>query len=256
MIRKILLLLLFYFMILPVQAVSAQGANSEGTVAGQTQKDKIEDLKERIATKVAQLRAQALKPQMGEIKSVGKDGFTLKTSRDEKKILLTEETKIFRISSGKKTAIQLAALKIGELAAVVGSTDSQGEFVAKVILVKTLPVNINGTVEKIDSKNFTLSVKNSKKGLVYVVDIEGTTKMQSWVKGKGVEKEGMEKIGFSKIKAGDRVHVNGTTSTDEANRISAIRILVLPGEAVGLTGNVTVTPPASPKVSPTLTPTP
>lgn len=254
MIKKIVLLFLFYSMILPVQAVSAQSTNPEGTVAGQTQKDKIEDLKERIATKVAQLRAQALKPQMGEIKSVSKDGFTLKTSRDEKKILLTEETKIFRINLGKKTTIQLAALKIGELAAVVGSTDSQGEFVAKVILVKTLPVNINGTVEKIDSKNFTLSVKNTKKGLVYVVDIEGITKMQSWVKGKGIEK-----TGFSKIKAGDRVHVNGTASTDEANRISAMRILVLPSTPAATPTVGSATPSATPQKPspvPSSTPTP
>lgn len=252
MVKKIIFLSLFCSIILPAQVVSAQSANPEGTVAGQTQKDKIEDLKERIATKVAQLRVQALKPLMGEIKSVGKDNFILKTAHDEKKVLLNDETKIFRINQGRKSPIQLTNLKTGELAAAIGSTDSQGEFVAKIILAKTQPLNINGTVEKTDPANFTLSVRNAKKGLVYIVDIEGTTKIQSWVNGKS-----LEKAGFTKIKVGDRVHVNGTAVSDETNRISAIRVLVLPNTSVSTSAVENTTPSASPKKSSSAsTPTP
>lgn len=235
------LILLIPLMLFPAMA---QTPTAEGTVAGQTQKSKIDDLKERVATKVAQMRTQVYKAVVGEIKSVDKDSFVLNTPRGEKKILVTEDTKIFRITRGKRTAASLTSLKAGERAAVVGSADPQGEFVAKIVLVKTLARNVNGVIEKIDKENFAITVKNERKGASYVIDIETTTKIRIWEKG-----EGLKTSGFSKLKVGDRVHVNGTKGSEE-NRISALRILVLPGEAAGITGET-----SSPSAK-TPTPTP
>lgn len=204
--------------------------NNERTTADQNRDRKIEDLKERVASKVAQLHIPLFKALTGEVTSVAKDSFLLKTSQGEKTVKLDEEVKIFRLSPGKKLPIILSNLKKGDGVAAIGSNDAQGVFTAKVILTKTLPQNINGIVEKTDQTNFTISVKDQK-GVIYLVDIESTTKVQSWDKAKG-----LIKIGFSKIQNGDRVHVNGQIVPKEENRISAIRILVLPGQAAGISG--------------------
>lgn len=229
----------------------AQAPDEEGTVAGQTQEEKIQDLKERVATKVAQMRISTFRVLIGEVKSVDKESLILKTAQGERKVLTTSETAIFRLTRGRKTALSLANIKAGERAAIVGSSDAEGEFVAKTIFVKTMPLNINGVIEEMDPENFTISVKNKQKGLTYLVDIETLTKIQTWKKGVG-----FEKLGFSKLEVGNRVHVNGTLLPEEQNRLSAIRVLVLPGEAVGITGPTPTTSPSPTTSPPVETPTP
>lgn len=240
MIKKTILIIALFLLVavfaLPAKAQTPTGEPDELT---QTQKQKIEDLKERVATKVAQMRTPVYKVILGEIKSVDKDSLVSKTRQGEKKILLTEETKIFVITRGKKTPIPVSNLKVDDRIATIGSTDPQGAFVAKWVLAKPLPRNIHGVIEKIDRSNATISVKTGQ-GTTYVVDIETTTKIQSWKGGN------FEKLGLSKLNIGDRLHVHGLKVEDEENRISAVRILVLPG----------ATPSISPEVSPTKTPTP
>ena len=219
-----------------------QTALAQTPEEGQTEQEKIEDLKERVATKVAQLRSQVYKALLGEIVSVDKESLVLKTAQGEKKILLTEEITILKISRGRGTSLSLANIKVGERVAVIGSADAEGEFVAKIILVKTLPLNINGVIENIDQENFVVTVKNNQRGITYLVEVETTTKIQTWDKEGGVKKSG-----FSKLQVGDRVHVNGLAVSGETNRLSAVRILALPGRAAGITG---VTPTPTPKTSP------
>lgn len=246
MIKKIALtifiLLIPFILLMPLILLPtlAQTPTESPAELSQSEKEKIDDLKERVATRVAQLRSQTTyKALIGEVKSADKESLTLKTKLGEKKILTTEETKIFKITGSRKSAINLANVKAGDRAAVVGSTDPEGTFVAKLIFTKAGSLNTSGVIEKIDRDNAIITVKNSQKGTTYLVDIETTTKIRAWKKDGG-----FEKLGFSKVNVGDRVHIHGLPQVDEENRISAIRILVLPG----------ATPSVLPEVSPTKTP--
>lgn len=246
MIKKIALtifiLLIPFILLMPLILLPtlAQTPTESPAELSQSEKEKIDDLKERVATKVAQLRSQTTyKALIGEVKSADKESLTLKTRQGEKKILVTEETKIFKITGSRKSDINLTNVKAGDRVAVVGSTDPDGSFVARLILDKPFPRNINGVIENVDRDNAVITVKNSQKGVSYLVDIETTTKIRVWKKDGG-----FEKLGFSKLNVGDRVHIHGLPQTSEENRLSAIRILILPG----------ATPSVSPEVSPTETP--
>jgi len=107
-----------------------------------------------------------------------------------------------------------------------------------------MPVIIHGKVTEIAVAGGTITVETPKKG-EFIVDYEATTKCQIFEKGKGLVKGGL-----SKIKVDDRVHVIGTQGEEE-NRITARRILVLPGKALGIVGKEEATPPATIIPSPT-----
>ncbi|MDP3998235.1 MAG: hypothetical protein Q8P89_01295 [bacterium] len=261
--RVVSFLSIFAFSFILATQTMAQGATDSSNL-----ENKIEDLKERVATRVAELRSQSqgFKITVGEIKSADENTIVLKTSLGEKSVLLTEESKIFRIIRGQRTTVAVSGLKIGERASVIGATEPQGDFVAKLVLIKTLPLNISGVIRNTDQKNFTISVENSIKGVTYLIDIESATKIQTATSGGKFEKSG-----FTKLQAGGRVHINGTKVEGEENRISAARILALPELSIQATQapspaeaspspktnpSPKVTPTVSPRVSPTRTPTP
>lgn len=249
MINKLAIQLIVIFSLLTpaLNPVLAQAPTDTPASISADQKEKIDDLKERVATKVAQLRSQVYKAAVGEIKSVDKDNLTLKTRQGEKKIITTEETKVFKITSGKRIAVSASSLKSGDRVVAIGSPDPQGIFVAKTILAKPLSSNFSGVIDKIDRDKITITVKNTQNNTSLIIDIELATKAQLWKKDTGFEKSG-----FSKLNIGDWVHINGSP-TEEENRLSANRITILTG--FGVTATNTPTPSVSPKPSPSITPT-
>lgn len=259
--KKVALFLVFTICyLLPTTSVlavsSTEGAASKEATTP-AKKEQIKELRERLATRVAELRQTLRKAYNGEIKSISGKTIILVTASGERTIVTNEETLFFRIGPAGRKKISLSDLKVGEKIAAFGQISqleplagNQGELTARVIIAKVLPINIEGKVTAVDTENGTINVQTPKRGL-FVVDVETTTKILVWQKGVG-----LKKFGFSKIKVGDRVHVNGTTSTtakDGENRISANRILVLPGKAVGIVGSPSpsASPTASPKASPT-----
>ena len=252
--KKILICLFAYWiigllMITPVLAVKE--ATPPGEKLGEERREQIKDLRERVATKVAELREKMRRAWYGEIKSISGTTIILTTKQGEKTVLTTEETIFLRIGAAGRRKIGLTDLTSGEKIVAFGQVDQEkGEMTAKVIIGKVFPININGKVTALDVEGGTITVATLRLGS-FIVDVETTTKILVWEKGKG-----LTKAGLSKIKVGDRVHVNGIVPTKpkESNRISANRILVLPGRAVGITGEKPATPAASPKTSPTATP--
>lgn len=246
------LLLFTILLITPVMAVKPS-PDSEATPPGKNKQEQIKELRERLATKVAELREKARRAWHGEIKSISEKTILVTTKFGEKKIITDEETKFFKIGAGRKREIGLKDLVVGEKIVALGQVDQEkDEMAAKVIIAHVFPVNINGKVTAVDTEGGTITVQTLSRGS-FIVDVETTTKILIWEKG-----EGLKKSGLSKINIDDRAHVNGLIPTkpkEGENRITANRILVLPGKAVGITGEKPATPAASPKASPTATPT-
>lgn len=258
--------LLFYgFTVLPTLAVgstpsaTAKEATSPGkkirpelaTKAAERQ-EQIRQLRERVATRVAELKELRRRAWHGEIKGVSGTTITLATKQGEKTILTDENTTFLRIGPAGRRKIALSDLTVGEKIVAFGQVAGEtGEMTAKVIIARVFPIKINGKVTAVDVEGGTITVQTLRRG-GFLVDVETSTKILVWEKGKG-----LEKYGFSKIKVGDRVHVNGTVPSkpkEGENRITAERILVLPGRAVGTTGEKPATPAATPKTSPTASP--
>jgi len=76
--------------------------------------EKIRKLKERVATKVAELKEKAKKAYFGEIKNISDSIIFLTTKKGEVRIKVDETTKIFSIGVGGRENITLKDLKEGE----------------------------------------------------------------------------------------------------------------------------------------------
>lgn len=237
----IVILLNCYIVVLPTYAAPATSSA-----------ERIKELKESVATVAAKLKKDSKKVFSGEIKTLNENGLVLtQKNGSTKTVLFNEETIFYRSGVESKTKINLKNLAVGNQVSAFGNLTQNSlttetkdnELLAKIIIVRTKPLNLNGKVTEVSVNDGTLTVQTPKNGS-YIIDVETTTKIFIYDK-----ETGLSKLTLSKIKAGDRVHINGFSALpkSEENRVTANRILVLPGKAIG----IVATPSAFPKSSPT-----
>lgn len=209
-----------------------------GDVLAQTNQNQIDDLKERIATKVAELRQTQRQAIAGTVNDVSISTISIETQTKEVKIELTDDIAVYQTIRGKRTKLTTDDVDKGDFVVVFGDFDSSLDILeAKLIYIQAAPPErISGTVTDIDSEAFTFTVAAGGNRKV-LVDFEKATVLNIWSKEGGVAK-----AGFSKIAAGDSIHVLGTPVPKKENRLSAIRILDL--------GNLTGAPTAAPTPTP------
>jgi hypothetical protein len=222
----------------------------------------IEDLKDRIATTVAQLNQTQKKAIAGTVKTVSVSTITIETKTSDIKIELTDSISVFDMTSGKRAAITTDDLSKGDSVVVFGDYDTTLSLLkAKVIYIQpALPMRVSGSVTDVDKKNYTVTLETPEKQS-YVVDIEKITSMMAYDPQKGVVKGG-----FSKIEIGETVHVIGKLEPKEDNRISGLRVLDIgfvfgapsptPTPTIESTPTATVSATVKTTVKPTLTPKP
>lgn len=256
--KTLLFFLVFQLAASSVFAASKKEATPSAkptTSQEKTIETKIKELKERVATRVAQLREEKKKAILGIVKEGTKESLTLTTKTGEITVKLDEEGKIIHLLDGRRVAAKISDIDIGERILAQGTLDEEGTLLAAKIIAKRPIVNLNGLVAEVDTKEGTITVA-TKTGEKKVVDIETTTKISVWEKGlpAGGQGKGLIKGGFSKIKVSDRVHVQGFEKMEDKTKLfQATRILVLPGLALGITGEKPASPTALPKTSPTAT---
>lgn len=208
----------------------------------------IDDLKERLATKVAELKLSQRLAIYGTIKSVSVSTFTVETASKDLKIELTDDIKIFQKIKGVRTPLTSEDLAKGDIVAVFGEYDQTLELLkAKVVFIQaTDPVRVAGTITQVNKTEYTI-IMTSADDKTYIIDFETTTKTSVW---NGKE---LEKGGFSKLLVGNSIHVTGTLVPKKENRVSAARITNLGG---GISPTPTPTTVASPSatVKPTIQP--
>ncbi len=212
--------------------------------------NKLEELKDRLATVVAELRQTQRRAISGTIKSTSLTTAIIETETKDLKIELIDELSVFQVVSGKRTTLTVDDLTTGDFVTVFGEYDTTLDLLkAKVIFIQApLPTLLSGTVTAVDAKAFTMTLE-TKDGPTYIVDIEKTTTTRAWI---GAEK--IEKSGFSRVAVGNTIHVAGTANAKEENRVSAIRILDL-GNLTGATPTPTTqaTSSAVPRATPSAT---
>ncbi len=257
--RNIKILILIFtttlaFLVYNVSGVRAQDSSPAATstqnqpTPASDKSKQIEDLKERIATKVAQLSQTQKRAIYGSVKDVSIATATIETKVKNVKIELTDDIKVVQMLKGKRTNLTTDDLSKGDLVTVFGQYDATLDILkAKVIFIESpLPQHASGVVTGVDKVAYAITIKNSD-GTVYTIDIETFTKTSLW------DGQTATKAGFSKIQIGDTVHVTGSPEKQE-NRISADRILDLLPLTTATRPTVTATPSVAP--SPTAKSTP
>lgn len=240
----------------PVGMVAAQTATPSSTrtplaASGSAQ---MEDLKARLATKVAELRTVVKRAMYGTVKSVSVTSAAIETKTKDIKIELTDDVTITQLISGKRTNLSIEDVEAKDNVTVFGTYDETLDLLkAQYIFIEStlIPIKFSGIVADVDKEDFVLTI-NTSEGKSITVDIENSTKTTAWTK-----EGGLVKGGFSKIAVGDTVHITGTPVAKKENNYRGLRILNL-GNITGAasTPTSTVTPVASASATPRNTPRP
>jgi hypothetical protein len=188
--------------------------------------DNIKSLKDKIATKVAELRQQNKKIVTGVVNKKEQEVIELKS--DEKIFKVTTDdvlTKIYSLDNNSLKEIKIEDLKKDDFIIVLGPLIE--DSISANYIYKDQPYVVgSGKVTEVNNSDYSLKIITQEKD-EYILDIELSTKQQIL----DIKTLKTNPSGFSKIKEGDSIHfVFKKPKEEKFTRVSALRILIIPQE--------------------------
>lgn len=210
-----------------ISSVSAQLNTSEA----QTVEDKeIQNLKDKIASKVAELKQLNQKALAGRITKIATASVSILGNDDKPYNVKNDEalTKIYQISGSTKDEIKLSDLKVGNYIIVTGPV-AGSEITANYVYRDQQFLVNSGRITEVNKDDYYLKVITTDKE-EFTLDIEAITS-QLMLNINNLE---VERTGFSKIKEGDTIHFiyQKTGEEKETNRYPAHKILIIAQESL------------------------
>ena len=182
--------------------------------------EQINELKDKIASRVAQLKLVQKHGVVGTVTEASDTRITLTTMTGDVKLIDVDEITKFSSPSAKGT-FGISDVTKGSVLSAIGLYNKESKHIlARFVSSFTLPVFLTGTISAIDEDGFTITVPNEN-NINTIIDIERTTKINAYTK------DGIAKSGFTKLETGDKVDIVGYASKTEANRITGSYILQL-----------------------------
>ena len=215
---------LFGYLTLNVVAQTpSTSASSSPTVT--INKD-IQQLKDKIANKVSEIRKKNNKAISGFVLSNDGNKMKINNNGEENQVKFDDTlTKYFKITGAQKKEIKANDIAKNDYAIVSGIV-ADNIITANVVLIDENFLVDSGKITEINKDNYNIKVLTSDKN-TYSLDFETNTK-QFMVNIKTLD---LERVGFSKVKEGDTVHfVVKKTGEEKNNSYSAIKILIIPQE--------------------------
>lgn len=190
--------------------------------SGDKLNDQINQLKEKIASRVAELNLVEKRGVIGIVAETSANQITITDIAGKNRIIDVDEITKFS-SPGVKGSFGISDLTKGTKISVLGLYNKQSKrILARFIEVTASPTFLSGAVSTIDPKNFIVTVISADQKETKV-DIQTTTKILTQ------EKEtGLVKYGFSKVKVTDRIFVIGSPDKKDPMLFVATRFIVLP----------------------------
>jgi len=221
-------IVLFLFAMILINFNIAVIAQEKVTPTSAVDESEIQDFKEKIASKVAELQKKDQTSVAGYVVKNDKTQINIKSEDGKNYQIKIDDilTKVYKISGATKKEIQVKDLVKDDYLIVTGPI-SDTSVTANEIYVDEKYLAKVGRVTEVDKTNFNLKIMTPEKE-EYSLDIESDT-AQSILNIKTLI---VEKSGFSKIKEGDMVHFVVTKSQLEQknNQFSAKKILTIPQE--------------------------
>lgn len=209
----------------------------------------INNLKDKIASRVAQLKLVQKQGVIGTVTDVSETQITIKDTTGAVHFIDVDELTKFS-SPNAKSNFGISDITKNTTIGVLGlyNKDSR-RLLARFVDVLVIPQYISGAVAAMDKTNFTLTIAKDD-GTQTVVEIEDVTKTSSYN-----NTATLTKSGFSKIQTGERVYIVGYTDKQNNKQIIASRIISFPTLPINpKIGNVV--PQITPDVTVSPTPTP
>jgi hypothetical protein len=182
--------------------------------------DQVDQLKDKVASKVAQLNLVEKKGVIGKVTKVGANSFQLEDINGNLVNVTVDELTDY--TSDENSSFNFSDVKKDEELWVLGlHNKDSGKILARFINETAIPLFLRGVIIEKDTKNFTVTI-NSPDKTTYIVDIENITRTLSYDKNDIVEE------GFTKIPTMVNAIVVGFENPKEKNRITAGRIITFP----------------------------
>lgn len=181
----------------------------------------LNDLKDKIASRVAQLNLVQKKGAIGIIQAVSGTQITITDTTGNNAIIDVDELTKFS-SPSAKTSFGLSDLTKGTTVDILGLYNKQSKHIlARFIDVSAQPKYIFGEVASINSDEFLISVI-SVDSTITQVSIETVTKISQYSNGN------LQKSGFSKLQVEKQVIIIGYPDKNNPRNIIASRLLYFP----------------------------
>lgn len=183
----------------------------------------LNDLKEKIASRVAQLNLVEKKALIGTIQSVSGTQITIIDGKGQERFIDVDELTRFS-SPTAKDSFGLSDLEKGDTISALGLYNKQSRrILARFINVTSVPKSVHGVITNIDSTNFTITIVSLDEKQT-LVGIEKVTKVLSFS-----PPDTIEKSGFTKISTGQHVVIIGFPDKKDSKKFIASRVLVFTG---------------------------
>lgn len=226
-------IILFILINIGFTSVKAQSSatKSASPKPSKTTTTAVDDLKERLATKVAELNTTERRAISGTVKSISVASFVVETSTKNLKIELNDDIKVYKIDGVKKTTLSTDNLKEDMDISIFGLYDGTLDLMnAKIIYIEPTPLTtLVGSVAKVDAADYSLTLESST-GTTNIIDYEKYTVSEVWS-----PSQKFQKLGFSKITQNNPIVTTGIQNIKDKSRYSAYRILTInlnPTEAI------------------------
>ncbi len=212
---------------LPVFAVSitpTTHANSPTAVQKQNTLDnQINELKDKIASRVAQLKLVEKRGIIGTVTAVSPVQITVNDLQGNTVFIDVDDITQFS-SPGQSTSFGISDITKGMRISVLGTYNKDSErILARFVDVIILSQFVSGEVSSIDKVNyqFKLTLSGNKQVLI---DVENVTRTFSYTNSD----TNLVRSGFSKVTLGERAYVIGYPDKKTPSMIVATRILLFP----------------------------
>ncbi|MBI3954949.1 hypothetical protein HY338_00770 [Candidatus Gottesmanbacteria bacterium] len=182
----------------------------------------IRDLKEKIATKVTQIRQNSQGALYGQVKEVSTASITLVNLKEEHQIILNSDVNFYSLVDTERKESSLSKITKGMFVSVFGIFDEgKKNLDPKFIYIQKFPVRIIGKIVDIDKASFAITVKENQ--ITTIVDIEKYTKTFKF----NPSTDKWSQIGFSKLSVGDFIHIIAISDEKSEERVHAQKIYSL-----------------------------
>lgn len=188
--------------------------------------EQITDLKEKIASRVAELNLVEKRGIIGEVTSVDGTEISIEDIYGNTRSIDVDEITNFDSDDADAT-FGISDIEEGMQISVLGLYNKQSERVlARFITVVSIPEYIQGVATNIDEDEFIITVQTNDDE-TYSVEVETSTDTQMFVD------DDFEDSGFSEIENNQLIFVTGTA--EDTNQITASNILLFPTDSADTT---------------------
>lgn len=222
--KKLLIFTILFFLLFQSTTSAATTPTPAPTTKETLDKklsEQINNLKEKIASRVSELNLVEKRGMIGVITEVSGNKLTLTDVYGKTRFADVDE--ITKFSSGSNKTFGLSDLKKGTRVTVLGLYNKQSKrILARFIATTVDPVFLSGAISSLDEENFQATI-TTPDGKQHKVDVQTSTKTFTVD-----EENSLAKSGFSKLQIGNRVTVVGFPDKTDSSLLVANRFIAFP----------------------------